>query len=145
MAVLEHEPIKAAESEKPALNRIEGVLAKNRGAPKLIDPDGGEIELPQSVFQVLKQIIHHMMRGRAIFIVPENKELTTQEAAEILCVSRPYFIKLLENGKIPYLKVGSHRRIRFSDLMYYQRKREKEREEGLEEIARLSQETGIYD
>lgn len=145
MPVLEHGPIEADENERPALNRIEGVLAKNKGAPKLVDPDGGEIELPQSVFQVLKQIIYYMMRGRAIFIVPENKELTTQEAAEFLCVSRPYLIKLLENGRVPYTKVGSHRRVRFVDLMRYQRKREKERNEGLEEIARISQETGLYD
>ncbi len=144
MNVLEREPIKATESEKPAISRI-GYIIKNQNAPRLIDPDGGTIELPQSVFLVLKQIIYHMMHGRAIFIVPEDKELTTQEAAGILNVSRPYLIGLLESGKIPYSKVGSHRRIRFADLMRYQEIREKEREKSLEEIARISQEAGVYD
>ena len=127
MEVLAHNPIEARENEKPALKRIEGVLSKTQGAPKLVDPDGGEIELPQSVFQVLKQIVSYMMRGRAIFLVPDNKELTTQEAADLLCVSRPYFVKLLDEGKLPYVKVGSHRRVRFTDLMRYQKKREQER------------------
>lgn len=145
MPVIEHEPIKANENEKPILNRIEGIITKNKSTPKLVDPDGGTFELPQSVFLVLKQIIYHMMHGRAIFIVPADKELTTQEAADILKVSRPYLIGLLERGKIPYSKVGSHRRIRFADIMHYQEIRERERERGIEEIARISQETGLYD
>lgn len=84
--------------------------------PKLVGPQGEEIILPQSVFRVLQRIVFHMMLGRAITIVPINKELSTQEAADMLNVSRPYLIKLLEEGHIPFNKVGTHRRIRFSDL-----------------------------
>ncbi len=82
---------------------------------------------------------------RAIFIVPGNKELTTQEAADILNVSRPYLVKLLERGEIPFIKLGTHRRIRFSDLMRYKKRRDAERERALGEIARMSQELGMYD
>ncbi len=145
MSVLEHEPITANESERPALNQIEEVLNNGHRLPKLVGPYGEEIELPQSVFQVLRHIIYHMMRGRAIFIVPENKELTTQEAANLLNVSRPYLIKLLEQEKIPFANVGTHRRIRFSDLMQYKTRRDTEREHALNEIAQMSQELGMYD
>ena len=145
MSVLEHEPITAHESERPALNQIEDVLNNGHRIPKLVGPYGEEIELPQSVFQVLRHIIYHMMRGRAIFIVPENKELTTQEAADLLNVSRPYLIKLLEQEKIPFVYVGTHRRIRFSDLMQYKARRDAEREHALNEIAQMSQELGLYD
>jgi len=145
MAVMEQEPITANENERPALYKIKGVLDDDNRIPKLIGPNGEIIELPKSVFRVLRQIVYHMMRGRAIFIVPENKELTTQEAAEILNVSRPYLVKLLEQGKIPFVKVGTHRRIRFSDLMNYKKLRDAERERGLDEIAQMSQDLGLYD
>lgn len=145
MSVLELEPITANESERPALNKIEGILNDNNCVPKLVGPDGDFIELPRSVFQVLQQIVYHMMRGRAIFIVPGNKELTTQEAADILNVSRPYLVKLLEQKKIAFIKVGSHRRIRFSDLMNYKKLRDAEREQSINEIAQMSQDLGLYD
>jgi len=145
MTVLEDEPIMASESERPTLYKIKGVLDNGNNVPKLVDPDGEIIELPKSVYQVLQQIVDHMMHGRAIFIVPENKELTTQEAADILNVSRPYLVKLLERGEIPFLKLGTHRRIRFSDLMRYKKRRDAERERALGEIARMSQELGMYD
>jgi excisionase family DNA binding protein len=97
------------------------------------------------VFHVLQQVIYHMIRGRAIFIVPEHKELTTQEAADILNVSRPYLIKLLEQNEMPFVKVGTHRRILFSELMNYKKLRDAERRRGLDEMARMSQEFGLYD
>jgi len=145
MAVLELEPITANESERPALNKIQGVLDNGKGIPKLVSPNGEYIELPRSVFQVLRRIIFHMMHGKAIFIVPEDKQLTTQEAADILGVSRPYLIKLLEEHKIPCFKVGMHRRILFGDLMRYKKERDREREKALEKIAEISQELDLDD
>lgn len=145
MAITEHELIAASESERPALNKIEQVLQHADAAPKLVGPNGETIELPPSVFNVLRQVIYHMMRGRAIFIFPEQQELTTQEAADILNVSRPYLIKLLEENKIPYTTVGSHRRIRLSDLMNYKKLRSAGRKRAIEEIARISQEEEMYD
>ncbi len=148
MAVLEHEPITANESEQPALNRIKGVLNveyNDNCVPKLVGPSGEVIKLPRSVFYVLRQVIFHMMRGKAITIVPISKELTTQEAADILNVSRPYLVKLLEEEKIPFVKVGTHRRVRFSDLMDYKKHRDAERSKGLAEITQMSQDFGLYD
>ncbi|HXR65046.1 MAG TPA: helix-turn-helix domain-containing protein, partial [Ktedonobacteraceae bacterium] len=71
--------------------------------------------------------------------------LTTQEAADILHVSRPYLIKLLEEGEMPFTKVGLHRRIRFKDLRDYQKRRKEERRAALREMAHISQELGLYD
>jgi excisionase family DNA binding protein len=127
------------------LHQIEHVLQHADTAPKLVAPNGETIELPQSVFTVLRQVIYHMMRGNAVFIIPEHQELTTQEAADFLNVSRPYLIKLLNEDKIPYTTVGTHRRIRLSDLLSYKKLRDAERERGLNEIARISQEFGVYD
>jgi len=145
MSVIEREPITASENERPALKKIEGVLNQEKRRPRLIGPDGEEIELPLSVFRVLRQIIYHMMRGRAISVVPINKELTTQEAADILNVSRPYFVKLLEEGTIPFSEVGTHRRVRLSDLLAYKKVRDEKRRKGLAELTALSQELGLYD
>lgn len=86
-----------------------------------------------------------MMHDKAIFIAPEDKQLTTQEAADMLGVSRPYLIKLLEEHKIPFFKVGMHRRILFGDLMRYKKERDREREKALEKIAEISQELDLYD
>lgn len=145
MPALEQEPITASESEQPTLKQMKGVLRNEACLPKLVGPQGEEIILPKSIFHVLQRIVHHMMLGRAITIVPINQELTTQEAADILNVSRPYLVKLLEDGQIPFNKVGTHRRIRFSDLMAYKKQRDAERTRGLAELTQMSQEFGLYD
>ncbi len=148
MSAVTHEPITASEDEQPALKQMKGVLNVEYNydcVPRLIGPTGEVIKLPKSVFYVLRQVVQYMMRGKAITIVPISKELTTQEAADILNVSRPYLVKLLEEGKIPYGLVGTHRRIRFSDLMEYKKRRDAERSRGLAELTQMSQELGLYD
>src|SRR5579862_8611185 len=115
MVALSHTLITTNESEKLALQRMDGMLNGNgRGdisnsgsLPKLVGPHGEEIELPLSVFQLLKMAVHYMMLGRAFSIIPMNKELSTQEAADILNVSRPFLVNLLETGKIPFVKIGT--------------------------------------
>jgi len=148
MTVAPHEPITASENEQPTLKQMKGVLSVDYvddRVPKLVGPSGEEIKLPESVFYVLRQVVQYMMRGKAVTIVPINKELTTQEAADILNVSRPYLVKLLEEGKISYGMVGTHRRIRFSDLMEYKRLRDADRSRSLTELAQMSEDLGLYD
>jgi hypothetical protein len=84
MEALQREPITANENEKPALQKLERVLNSTHHVPELVGPDGTAIELPASVLHILGHIIYHMMHDRAISIVPISKELTTQEAADIL-------------------------------------------------------------
>lgn len=145
MAVVEHEPIIATESEQPVLRKIEHILRHGECEPKLIAPDGEEIPLPESLASILHEIVSQLTHGNAVRVASIHEELTTQEAADILNVSRPYLIKLLEEGTIPFVKTGTHRRIRFSDLMKYKRYRDAERTRAINEIARISQESGLYD
>jgi excisionase family DNA binding protein len=146
MAVAPKEIISASQDERSILDHAQDVLLSSKDRiPKLVGPDGDEIPLPPSLFLVLRQSIYHLMRGRAISIVPVNKELTTQEAADVLGVSRPYLVKLLEKGEIPYVRVGTQRRIRYRDVLEYQDRREAERLSALDEMARMSQEMGLYD
>lgn len=144
MDTMLREPIAPRESEKLALNKLEGALKNEKCKPRLVGPDETYIELPNSIFQALRQIVYYMMRGKAIFIVPENKQCSPQEAADILGVSRPFVVKLIEQGKLSGHMVGSHHRIPFGELMRFKRERDEKRERSLDEIARLSQEYGNY-
>jgi excisionase family DNA binding protein len=141
------------ESEKPKLEKMRGVFHLNReipssqaemDIPQLVGP-GFAMELPESVFDALCQIVYYMLQGRAVSIIPVNKEITTQEAADFLNVSRPYLVKLLEQGDIPFVKVGTHRRIRFSDMLEYKQRRDETRKQGLSEITHIAEDTGFYD
>jgi excisionase family DNA binding protein len=143
------DPVTPQESEKPKLRMLDGVfhrvVQEKREVPKLVGPGGFEIELPESVFRALCQVIYHMLQGRTVSIIPVNKEVTTQEAADFLNVSRPFLVQLLERGIIPFVKVGSHRRIRFSDVLEYKKQQDEIRRHGLAEITHLAEDEGLYD
>lgn len=148
-ALAESEHITATEAEQAILKEIERFIEQVAGAgsipPKLVDPDGVMVELPASVFHLLQVAVHHLARGQAVTLVPVDRELTTQQAADLLNISRPYLVKLLEQGAIPYTKTGSHRRIRFTDLMNYKLRRDGQRAGALTHLTQLSQELGLYD
>jgi len=151
-AVKELELIRANENEQPALQKMEGVLNRETSScqsvgsslPKLIGPNNEIIEIPMSVFRVLRIIVGYMMRGKAFSVIPYDQLFTTQEAADFLNISRPSVVQLLEAGEIPFMKVGTHRRIQFSDLLEYKNRIRQERRKALSEMLELSQETGTY-
>jgi excisionase family DNA binding protein len=135
------------EQDRQAVRRIDAVL---RAVPasrptRLVSPTGESLELPEAAFKVLSQAIHLLAEGHAVAIVPYSKMLTTQETADLLNVSRPHLIKLLEAGQIPFEYVGTHRRIRFDDLMRFRAQRDQERKARLDRITQTSQELGLYD
>ncbi|MFN0167139.1 MAG: helix-turn-helix domain-containing protein [Bryobacteraceae bacterium] len=115
------------------------------GTLSFVGAGGERLELPSVVLRLLKDIVRNMQLGRAIVLVPENQELTTQRAADLLGVSRPHLIKLLEAGELPYHKAGSHRRVYLHDLAAYQRRRDAERKAALNRIAKEAFESGLYD
>ncbi len=132
---------------KEELNEIIELVKKISNMDKFVmtKADGEEIELPQVVSQVLYEIITILSQGGSMTIIPMDKELTTQQAADILNVSRPYFVKLLENDIIPYHKTGTHRKILMKDLIEYKNQISKKRKAKLSEMIDLSQELGLYD
>lgn len=101
------------------------------------------LELPMGAVAMLMEILEAMASGRGVTLIPENAELTTVQAAEILNVSRPYLIKLLEENVLPHRKVGKHRRILMEDVMAYKSKIDQEREAVLEELTREAQELNM--
>src|SRR5215208_3928250 len=137
--VRERDPVLAPDKDAPLVRELDD------GRAKLRAPSGEEIELPHSVFEVLVRVVHEMARGNAVRILPVHAELTTQQAAELLNVSRPFLVGLLEEGEIPFRKVGSHRRVRLDDLLVYKDRRDRERKIALNELASESQELGLYE
>ncbi|MGB1207531.1 MAG: excisionase family DNA-binding protein [Chitinophagales bacterium] len=100
---------------------------------------GEFITIPKKALNLLAVIIQNMAEGKTISIVPSHSELSTQQAADMLHISRPYFIKLLEMGKIPFFKVGSHRRVLLKDVKTYEEQLAKEREAQLDFLAEQAQ------
>jgi excisionase family DNA binding protein len=120
--------------------------AKKDSVRVRIQADGRKEEtvaIPLAAFRLLTNILTEMAKGNAVTLIPVSTELTTQQAADLLNVSRPYLIELLEKGAIPFRKVGTHRRILFEDVMAYKRKIDQERLKALEELSALDQELGF--
>ena len=108
--------------------------------------DSGEeqvLSIPSAAFRLLGEILKEMARGNAVTVVPVQTMLTTQQAADILNVSRPFVVSLLESGKFPYQRLGSHRRIRLSDLMAFKAKADVAADRALAELAKEAQELGL--
>lgn len=101
------------------------------------------IELPAGAVALLMEVLEAMAAGRGVTIIPENAELSTVQAAEVLNVSRPFLIKLLEDGSIPHRKVGKHRRVRMEDVMSYKVAIDNEREAVLDQLAADAQENDM--
>lgn len=97
------------------------------------------VTLPATALRLLVDILVQMAEGNAVSVIPIRSELTTQEAAELLNVSRPHMVKLLENGEIPYRKVGSHRRIFAKDILSYKNDIDKTRLQALAELTEQAQ------
>jgi excisionase family DNA binding protein len=105
--------------------------------------DGEEFVLPKLATRLIAHLLTEMAQGNAVTIIPIHAHLTTQEAADFLNVSRPYLIRLLEDGKVPFQLVGTHRRVRFEDLMTFKTASEAKRREVMEELAAQSQQEGM--
>ena len=130
-------------AQEAALARVSGQhLSRfaDRNSPLTLQVEEEPLELPASAVALLMDILEAMAAGRGVMIIPENAELTTVQAAEVLNVSRPFLIKLLEENAIPFRKVGKHRRVRMEDVMAYKERIDHEREAILDHLAEEAQE-----
>ena len=110
-----------------------------------IEETNDKIKIPLSALRLLGDILKAMSEGKLISIVPIATEVTTQAAAEFLGCSRPHLVKLLEEGKIEFTKVGKHRRIKFDDIVKYKKELKKQQKQHLIDIMNSDEETGLYD
>lgn len=134
--------VSAKSSELPAISQLEALLNQSDACPSLNGMDGEKFLLPPSICEVLQKAVHLMSTGVPIALIPEEHHLSTQEAANILNVSRPHLYKILDSGKLGFSQVGTHRRIRFNDLMTYKEEMQQSCNEGLSKLAQLSQAAG---
>lgn len=128
-----------------ALDGMAHLPSRRPPACQLIGPAGEAIEVPQSVFHVLERVVEVMARGDSITIVPVGREVTSQQAADLVNVSRQYLVRLLDEGRLPFRKVGKHRRIRIEDVLSFKAQRDSDRRKGLRELSQLTEEFGGYE
>ncbi len=143
----QNEPVKLTlpqEQEAKLIKQIEQILSEDSQA-KLVGSNGEQLVIPEPLCQVLLQVMRAFILGQSISIVSQEQEMTIEESADFLNVSRPYLIKLLAQGEVPFYKFGSQQRMTLLDLMKYKENRDRKRREGMKELSQFLQEEGFYD
>ncbi|HPU40137.1 MAG TPA: helix-turn-helix domain-containing protein [Microthrixaceae bacterium] len=111
----------------------------------LSGPNGEHLVLPPEVFEVLRDVVDAMAQGQALTIAPVHQRLSTQEAADLLGVSRPTVVKLLESGEIPFEQPGRHRRVRLADVLAYRERASVERRGALDRMVEIADAADLYE
>lgn len=143
-STLEHTVLPPAES----LDELVAMLRTASTAEPsttLSGPNGQHLILPAAVFEVLRDIVEAMAAGQAVTIAPVHQRLTTQEAADLLGVSRPTLVKLVEAGDIPFEQPGRHRRVRLADVLAYRERSSLERRAALDRMVEIADEADMYE
>lgn len=115
----------------------------DRVTVRFAEGSGEVIELPSAAARLLVDLLNEMAKGNAVSLIPTHAELTTQQAADLLNVSRGFLVRLLDRQEIPHRKIGTHRRVLFSDLKAYENRTRRARSEALDELAAESQALGL--
>jgi excisionase family DNA binding protein len=126
------------------MRQLEGLVHYRRPAA-LVGSDGERVELPEALNDLIVFVVEAMRRKQAVLLMPEDAALSTQASAQFLGMSRPYLVRLLDAGELPFHRVGTHRRIMLGDLRAYQRQRDDERRRRLDALAKAVDEAGLYD
>ena len=138
---------RASEEAQTALRALSRLPRRKTHRTIQVRPEGEDktvsVTVPREAFELFLEILGHMANGNAVTIVPVHAELTTQEAADMLNVSRPFLIGLLDAGQIPFRLVGTHRRVKVADLITYKQADDTKRNEVLDELAAEAQKHGL--
>lgn len=126
-----------------ALSELDASLMPGVEKPALLDPAGVARPIPDEVFRALGQVVDALAGGNGVMVAPYASQLTTQEAADVLGISRPTFVKLLEMGEMPYELRGRHRRVMLRDVIDYQNRFRIDRQNALDELARAGQDSQL--
>ncbi|RFB88984.1 DNA-binding protein [Rhizobium leguminosarum bv. trifolii] len=134
--------------ERSAAARIASLLRatskKQRGSVQVIDADGERMEVPHSLAEIMYRAAELLAAGRPVTVLPEEEMLSTQAAANILNVSRQYLVRLVDTGELPAEMVGSHRRLRATDVAAFQATRDAKRTTALDRLTSLSEDVDGY-
>jgi len=141
--VLEVRPGEVAPRDLAAFERVLEPLGRGAAA-RLVGPDGDAMELPEEIHELLVSIVENLKAGNGVTVIPMHAELTTVEAAELLNVSRPFLIKQLEAGAMPYHMIGTHRRLRLADVLAYRDRKDEQAEEALAAMTAEAEDLGLY-
>lgn len=143
------EPVRATREDRAKIAELSAVLSELPESDAthytLTGPDGAQHRIPETVIYSLARISEVLARGDAITIVPVGAVMTTQQAADLLNISRQYLVRLLDANEIPFRRTGKHRRLKIEDVLAYKDKRDRERDAKLDELAALTEELGAYD
>ena len=144
--VLEVRPGTVRPEEPAEFGRVLEPLPKRVGqTARLLGPDGTAIELPAGIHDLLVSIIEHLKAGNGVTVIPMHAELSTVEAAKLLNVSRPFLIKQIDAGVLAHHMVGTHRRLRLSDVPAYRDRMDADAADALAAMTAEAEELGLYD
>jgi len=144
MSAIEHPSAVEQEQARQALNALRDVKPSTDTFDVTVAGTSESVHLPSSALELIKDVLANMAAGQGVTVVPAHAELTTQQAAELLNVSRPHVIKLLDQGLIRYRLVGRHRRILASSVLEYRRAQQRDARGAADELASLSEDLGLY-
>jgi excisionase family DNA binding protein len=143
MSIVTQEPITLPLLEQQQVQDLERML--HLGIPALVSPSGERLNLPHTVYEVFTKVVELMAHGQSITLVPDKQVVTTQRAADLLGMSRPFFIKLLETGVMAHHRIGNQRRVYLRDVLEFAKKRDEERQTALDRLSRDAFNAGLYE
>ena len=133
----------AYDAYDPLLATIEALKVNNPSVE--IDETGEKVQIPLKALQLLADVLKVMSEGKPFTLMPVATEVTTQAAAEIIGCSRPHLVKLLEEGQIPFTKIGKHRRVKYTDVIAYKKRMKDNQADILKQMMNEDEELGLYD
>ncbi|MGM4914941.1 excisionase family DNA-binding protein [Rhizobium sp. 768_B6_N1_8] len=135
-------------TDRSAAARVASLLvsrSQSRGSLQVIGDHGERLELPSALADIMFRAAELLAEGRAVTVLPDEETMSTQMAADILNVSRQYLVRLVDAGELAAEKVGSHRRLRATDVAAYKAARDAKRTSALDRLSQLSEDAGGYD